>query len=200
MQKVFILIKIVFLILIIGVGVSGCKKRNKSKSFKSSEKSQRSTTYYNKKEPAKTATLINEIKKKENESKNRKEKVEKMLAFARSQIGVPYKFGGTDQNGFDCSGLTSQSYNHAGIEIPRTAGEQAAMGKEVSIHELALGDLVFFTNKKGNTKITHVGIVSYVSDKSVKFIHASTSRGVVENELLTGYYRDIFIKAVRYVF
>lgn len=66
---------------------------------------------------------------------------EQAVAAARSQIGTPYKWGGTSPSGFDCSGLTQWSYKQAGVDIPRTAQSQA-VGKKVTVDELQPGDLV----------------------------------------------------------
>ncbi|MFQ3577278.1 MAG: C40 family peptidase [Cytophagales bacterium] len=180
--------------LALSLMVFSCKKKSKSVYFKKSSK----TITQNQNNKSNNPKTQNQQKTNEN-TESSGQQVDKILTFAKAQIGVPYKFGGTDRNGYDCSGLTSQSYNSAGLKIPRTAGDQANQGKTVSINNLSKGDLVFFSNKKGGNNITHVGVVSQVSASSVKFIHASTSRGVVENELLTGYYRDLFVKAVRYV-
>jgi cell wall-associated NlpC family hydrolase len=66
------------------------------------------------------------------------------------------------------------------------------------MNELQPGDLVFFSKKKGRRKITHVGMVTEVKrGKNVQFIHSSTKLGVVENNLLSNYYRGIFVKARR---
>lgn len=183
-----------FLLMVLSFSLTvSCRKKSKSVSTKKVVKT--TTTKSTKNTNSQNSSNTNN--NQNNSSSNGD--IGKVLSFAKSQLGVPYKFGGTDRNGFDCSGLTSQSYNHAGIKIPRTAGDQANQGKSIPINNLNEGDLVFFTNQKGGSKITHVGIVTQVSASSVKFIHASTSRGVVENELLTGYYRNLFVKAVRYV-
>lgn len=129
--------------------------------------------------------------------KSNKSKVENLIKSARTYLGVKYRYAGNDRNGIDCSGLTCASFKTVEISLPRTANDQAGIGKRVYIGELRKGDLVFFTDKKGNTKITHVGIVTNVTSSSVTFIHASTKKGVIENELLTGYYRELFLKAVR---
>ena len=143
---------------------------------------------------------INTASQKEGHNSNKtsdEKTVDKIIKTARGYIGTPYKFGGTSRAGLDCSGLTSISYRAADISLPRTSQEQSTLGKPVYINELNPGDLVFFSERKGNKKIVHVGIVTEVSSKSVQFIHASTRLGVVENELLTGYYRGIYVKARR---
>lgn len=76
------------------------------------------------------------------------------LAFAAQQLGVPYLWGGTGPGGFDCSGLTQQSYRSAGVTIPRVAQDQYDAGPRVS--GLVPGDLVFFGSSASN--VSHVGI------------------------------------------
>lgn len=125
-------------------------------------------------------------------------KINKVIETARSFTGTPYKWGGTTRAGMDCSGLICVSYQAAGIPIPRTSAEQSKFGKVSSLESIKEGDLVFFAANKGNGKITHVGLITEVNGKNdVKFIHASTKLGVVENNLHSDYYRKIYIKARR---
>ena len=124
--------------------------------------------------------------------------VDKVIKTARSYIGTPYQYGGSSKSGTDCSGLACKAYQSVGINLPRVAGDQAATGKKISIDDLMPGDLVFFGAKKGSKKITHVGIVSKVKgDNEIYFIHASTSKGVVESNLFSDYYHKIYIRASR---
>ncbi|MBC7450310.1 MAG: C40 family peptidase [Cytophagales bacterium] len=126
------------------------------------------------------------------------QKADKVISAARSYIGTPYKFGGTSRAGMDCSGLMGLCFKEAGITLPRTSAEQGNVGKLISYSELRPGDLVFFTDKKGNKKITHVGLISIVKgSRDVKFIHSSTKLGVVESDLYVSYYESILIKATR---
>ncbi len=125
-------------------------------------------------------------------------KIQTTISTARSYTGTPYRYGGTSKRGMDCSGLLCVSYKSAGLTLPRTSAEQSKFGKPIKINELKPGDLVFFSKKKGRRKITHVGMVTMVrKDKDVQFIHSSTKLGVVENNLLSDYYRGIFVKARR---
>lgn len=124
--------------------------------------------------------------------------VQTAIVTARSYTGTPYRYGGTTKRGMDCSGLLCVSYQKAGLDIPRTSAEQSKFGKPIKFNELQPGDLVFFSKKKGRKKITHVGMVTSVNrGKDIQFIHSSTKLGVVENNLLSGYYKDIFVKARR---
>jgi cell wall-associated NlpC family hydrolase len=80
------------------------------------------------------------------------------IAYARSQLGKPYEWGGTGPYAFDCSGLAMQAYAAAGIGIPRTSQEQWAAGPQVSTPQP--GDLVFFAGADGTTESPgHVGLV-----------------------------------------
>ena len=125
-------------------------------------------------------------------------KVESVINMAESYVGTPYRYGGVSRSGMDCSGLLYLSFQSSGIQIPRTSREQSKFGKRVSMEELKPGDLVFFAAKKHKRKVSHAGLVTQVNgNRSVKFIHSSTSLGVVESELFTDYYRSIFVKARR---
>jgi cell wall-associated NlpC family hydrolase len=129
----------------------------------------------------------------------REEKVEKVIQTARSFTGTPYKYGGTTRSGMDCSGLLINSFNAVSIKLPRSSEDQSKVGKEVKIKELQPGDLLFFATGKKKREITHVGLVTDVRRKDVKFIHASSSLGVVETNLFTDYYQKRFRKARRII-
>ena len=81
------------------------------------------------------------------------------VAFARSQLGEPYRWGGNSRadGGFDCSGLTSAAYASAGVPIPRTAQAQYNAGPRLSADQpIKAGDLVFFGG--GPRSVGHVGL------------------------------------------
>lgn len=97
--------------------------------------------------------------------------VESILRDAVSYLGVPYVFGGTDSNGFDCSGLAWRVFNDNGIPLPRTVSAVETLGIAVDREDLQPGDLLIFNNPK------HTGIYLGEGD----FIHCSSylDRGVV---------------------
>jgi cell wall-associated NlpC family hydrolase len=105
-------------------------------------------------------------------------------------IGVPYVFGGTSSNGFDCSGYVQHVFALLGRHLPRTADAQYAAGRSIDGTMIA-GDLVFFqTYERGPS---HVGI--YLGDG--KFVHASSSHGVTVSALSEGYWRARYLGAKR---
>jgi cell wall-associated NlpC family hydrolase len=102
---------------------------------------------------------------------------------ARAAMGTPYRWGGSDQNGFDCSGLIQYAYDQIGIKLPRSSREQALAGSEVprAIGELAAGDILVFADAPGSDQVSHVGL--YLGDGT--FIH-SASGGVKIGSLRDG--------------
>ncbi|MFL5538694.1 MAG: C40 family peptidase [Longimicrobiaceae bacterium] len=102
-----------------------------------------------------------------------------VVQLARAQLGRRYLFGGTTPAGFDCSGFLKYLMRAAGVELPRTAAEQARAGREIprDPSQLRPGDLLTFGR---GGRVTHVGM--YVGNG--RFIHASTgSHRIVEANL-----------------
>ena len=81
-----------------------------------------------------------------------------VVKTARTYIGTPYKYGGMNGDGLDCSGLVSLAFQSARLTLPRVSTDMAAVGQEVKVRDIRVGDLVFFITDKG-TRINHVGIV-----------------------------------------
>jgi probable lipoprotein NlpC len=132
--------------------------------------------------------------------KARESQVNKVIKEARTFTGTPYKYGGTTRSGMDCSGLTGNAFRAIDLNLPRTAENQAQVGDKVKKKKIAEGDLVFFATGDKKRQITHVGIVTEVKARdNVKFIHASTSLGVVETNLYSDYYRKRFRTARRII-
>jgi len=118
-----------------------------------------------------------------------------VVETAFEAIGTPYEWGGTDANGFDCSGLIQYAYGQFGIDLPRISRDQLRVGSSVEQRVGALfpGDVLGFSAVVGG-EATHVGL--YIGDG--RFIHSSTS-GVRVSDLREPYWQQHFVAARRIV-
>jgi cell wall-associated NlpC family hydrolase len=123
--------------------------------------------------------------------------VNKVINTALQYAGVRYKYGGTTKSGMDCSGLMFVSFAEHDYKLPRTSTEMAEEGKKIRINEVGKGDLLFFSTGRRNNRINHVGLVVDIDGNDIKFIHSSTSRGVIVSSLREGYWNSSFVKATR---
>ncbi len=122
---------------------------------------------------------------------NENNSAEKELA---EWIGVPYRGGGDSKRGTDCSGLTYQIYRKVyRTQVPRNTEDLRKESTKVAKRNLREGDLVFFSSSRSRKKVAHVGI--YL--KNGKFIHASTSKGVIVSRLSEDYYTRHWISGGR---
>lgn len=110
---------------------------------------------------------------------------------ALTWMGTPYKYAAADKGkGTDCSGMVLRVYEDAaGIKLPRNSKKQAEFCKKLKEKEVKGGDLVFFATGKDANVISHVGIM--IDD--VKFVHASSKKGVIVSDVTTPYYQRTFM-------
>jgi lipoprotein Spr len=134
-----------------------------------------------------TSTTVN---KKEAKTENRS-LVNNLIKKATENIGVRYKAAGTTKDGFDCSGLVYTTFESENIKLPRSSYEQAKIGKVIPLNDAEKGDLIFFKTNK-SSKINHVGLITEVNADEVKFIHSSTSKGVIISSTKELYYKNSF--------
>ena len=126
--------------------------------------------------------------------------IPQVVQIARTYTGTPYRSGGNDKQGIDCSGLICQVYSEMGVKVPRISWQQSEFGQEVGkIDEIKPGDWLFFVPEAGKEGyVSHAGIVTDVRGRDeIIFIHASTSRGVREDNLFSTYFKGRFVKAMR---
>lgn len=117
---------------------------------------------------------------------------QKMMDVINRMKGIPYKWGGTDERGIDCSAFVQAVFRRSqDIRLPRTSREQSDYGKSVSRDDLKFGDLVFF--KIHSFRINHVGI--YVGEGM--FAHSSWTEGVTVTRLDDSYYSPKYSRARR---
>jgi cell wall-associated NlpC family hydrolase len=108
----------------------------------------------------------------------------RMLREILRHVGTPYRLGGIDGNGLDCSAYTYLVFrNTFNLDLPRSTAEQYRVGRRVGRTEVQFGDLIFFNTTGVNP--SHVGI--YIGDDL--FAHASVSNGVTISSLESTYYR-----------
>jgi len=93
-----------------------------------------------------------------------------VVPLALALVGAPYRWGGADPRGFDCSGFVMYVYGRAGVSLPHGTAKQYRLGTPVARKELAPGDIVFFD------RLNHSGI--YIGDG--RFVHASKSGDAVK--------------------
>ncbi|MBC5834707.1 LysM peptidoglycan-binding domain-containing protein [Flavobacterium sp. F372] len=123
---------------------------------------------------------------------------ESVIATASSNIGVKYRSGGTDSAGFDCSGLMFSSFKTIDITLPRSSSEQASVGIKIDKISAQKGDLIFFATG-GSSRINHVGLITEVSENDIKFVHSSTSSGVIISSVTEDYYDKHFVQINRVI-
>jgi cell wall-associated NlpC family hydrolase len=117
-----------------------------------------------------------------------------IVGTAMSLRGAPYRNGGSDPSGFDCSGFVSYVFAQQGLALPRTVTEQYDAGRGVPADSLTPGDLVFFSTVAPGA--SHVGIAVSAD----LFVHAPSSNGVVRVERLSSPYWSARFVGVRRVF
>jgi probable lipoprotein NlpC len=182
-------------LLVVACGPRKSKKIARSSPPRTEQRSKRVTTPATVSKP----TRKTDIKSDESVSGANKE-VAAVIKTARSFIGTPYRYGGTSRAGIDCSGLLMNSFKAIKVDLPRSSEAQSKIGKPVKMKDLLPGDLLFFATGKNKKVVTHVGMVTQVlDDHDVKFIHASSTLGVVETNISGAYYQERYLGARRVI-
>lgn len=122
---------------------------------------------------------------------------DRIVNTALTFSGTRYKYGGVTRKGMDCSGLVYVAFGKQDIALPRISYQMAQEGKPIKLKKVAKGDLLFFSTGKRSNRISHVGLVVEVDGDDIKFIHSTTSRGVIVSSLREGYWNHAFVKATR---
>jgi cell wall-associated NlpC family hydrolase len=117
-----------------------------------------------------------------------------ILRTARKYLGVPYRYGGDDPRGFDCSGFVMYVYEANNISLPRATKAQFDRGKRISLGRVRPGDLLFFQTSR--RRISHVGIYAGKG----RFIHApSSGKRISYASLENIYWKKRFRGAATYI-
>lgn len=122
-----------------------------------------------------------------------------LVEMGKEYLGTPYRYGGKTPKGFDCAGFARFLYHHFGYTLAPYSGGQYKQGRKVETHELRAGDLVFFGGRRNSKSVGHTGIVvdADTARGTFRFIHSSTSSGVIISRSTEEYYAKRYIGARR---
>lgn len=125
-------------------------------------------------------------------------KADFLIAKASENLGVRYRGGGTDRNGFDCSGLMFNTFRNLDMTLPRSSSDMAAnSGVKIDRNQAQKGDLIFFATR--GRWVGHVGMITEITEDEIKFIHSSTSSGVIISSTKEPYYAKRFVQVNRVI-
>lgn len=136
---------------------------------------------------------------KDTVNRRNSKQVDEMISYAKKFLGTPYRYAGTTPSGFDCSGFINYVMGNFGFDLVRSSYGLAELGETVRLSEIQPGDLMFFKGRSVNSSsVGHVAMVIEVTPDAIKFIHSSTSSGVVIDNFKTSkYFIPRFVKAKR---
>lgn len=113
----------------------------------------------------------------------------KLYRYIDDWLSVKHKLGGNSKSGIDCSAFVGNIYREIfQVNLPRTSADMAKTIRTTKKNQLKEGDLVFFSF--GKKRIDHVGI--YL--KNNRFVHVSTSKGVIVSKLTDPWYANYLVK------
>ncbi len=144
-------------------------------------------------------TLVSHVAAVNDSAPKINKQVEEIIQFAKKFLGTPYHYAGSTPSGFDCSGFIYYVMGNFGMRLSRSSPGLAEFGKTVKLSELQPGDLMFFKGRSTRSSgVGHVAMVVEVKEGVIKFIHSSTSRGVIIDTFNnSGYYVPRYLKSKR---
>lgn len=123
-------------------------------------------------------------------------KAEFLISKASENLGARYRSGATGNGGFDCSGLMFSTFKNIEMTLPRSSRDMAAnAGVRIDRSQAQKGDLIFFATR--GRGVSHVGMITEVAEDEIKFIHSSTSAGVIISSVKEPYYARRFVQINR---
>lgn len=151
--------------------------------------------------PLTSSGLINNIKLESKEILEKKQSVtnitrELILIEAKKHLNKRYVWGSKGPNTFDCSGFTSYVLNRFQLDIPSGSSNQYLYGKDIDIKDAQKGDLIFFSKSYMDKTVKHVGLIEESKDGVLKVIHATTSKGIIIEDInKSTYWKPKLLKA-----
>lgn len=122
-----------------------------------------------------------------------------ILTYSKKHLGKPYRYSGKGPNSFDCSGFTSFVFSNFGYKLHSSSpGQDRQFPTIAKKEDLEIGDLVFFEGRSRNGRVGHVGIVTEMyPNNNFKFIHSSTTSGVIISSSTEPYYSSRYLRGGR---
>ena len=122
-----------------------------------------------------------------------------IIDYGMKYLNKPYRYAGKGPNAFDCSGFTSFVFKEFGFNLSTSsAGQDKQVPSIRKKEDLQVGDLVFFEGRAHNGRVGHVGIVKEIlSNGEFRFLHASTSNGVIVSRSTEPYYSSRYLRGGR---
>lgn len=125
-------------------------------------------------------------------------KADAIISYAKTFLGVPYRYGGSTPSGFDCSGFINYIFGNFGFSLVRTSFGLADLGETIALSNIQPGDLMFFKGSNVNSSVVgHVAMVVEVAPNTLKFIHSANGGVRIENFVTSKYYIQRYIKTKR---
>lgn len=125
-------------------------------------------------------------------------KADAIISYAKTFLGVPYRYGGTTPSGFDCSGFINYIFGNFGFSLVRTSYGLAELGETIKLSDIQPGDLMFFKGSNVNsTVVGHVALVVEVTPSAIKFIHSANGGVRIDNFKTSEYYIRRYVKTKR---
>jgi len=125
-------------------------------------------------------------------------KVDAIINYAKTFLGVPYRYGGSTPSGFDCSGFINYIFGNFGFSLVRSSYGLAELGETIALSQIQPGDLMFFKGSNVNaSNVGHVAMVIDVTADEIKFIHSANGGVQISNFKTSKYYIQRYVKTKR---
>lgn len=125
--------------------------------------------------------------------------IDSVIQFGKKFVGLKYKYGGSTEKGFDCSGYVSYIFRKYGYQLPHSSASMAKVGDKVELKDAAVGDLILFKGRSSKSKtVGHVALIIKADSGQVTMMHSCVQRGVyIEKYNNNPYYNSRYVMCRR---
>ena len=123
--------------------------------------------------------------------------LDSIKSFGKNLLGIPYKYGGDTQSGFDCSGFTQYLFKRQGVPLPHNANMQSKLGDVISLDSSHTGDMIFFGR---NNHASHAGVIYDNVNGKISIIHCVSKGVAIDTEQFHNYWEEkvLCVKRILY--